>query len=96
MRFRRLLHSAKQLLIAIDQTLNVLIFFFSKSGAFADETLSAHAFRLEMERGITWPRKLIDALLFFDKDHCQESYMSEIERRQLPPAMREAEEEKQI
>lgn len=96
MRFRRLLHSAKQLLIAIDQTLNVLIFFFSKSGAFADETLSAHAFRLEMERGITWPRKIIDTLLFFDKDHCQESYMSEIERRQLPPAMREAEEEKQI
>lgn len=96
MRFRRLLHSAKQLFIAIDQTLNVLIFFFSKRGAYADETLSAHAFRLEMERGITWPRKLIDALLFFDKDHCQESYLSEIERRQLPPSMREAEEEKQI
>lgn len=96
MRLKRIFHSAKQLLIAIDQTLNVLIFFFSKSGAFADETLSAHAFRLEMERGITWPRKLIDTLLFFDKDHCQESYMSEIERRQLPPAMREAEEEKQI
>ena len=96
MKLRRILHSAKQLFIAIDQTLNVLIFFFSKSGAFADETLSAHAFRLEMERGITWPRKLIDTLLFFDKDHCQESYLSEIERRQLPPSMREAEEEKQI
>lgn len=96
MRLKRIVHSAKQLLIAIDQTLNVLIFFFSKSGAFADETLSAHAFRLEMERGITWPRKLIDTLLFFDKDHCQESYLSEIERRQLPPSMREAEEEKQI
>ena len=96
MKTRRILHSAKQLLIAIDQTLNVLLFFFSKSGAFADETLSAHAFRLEMERGITWPRKLIDTILFFDKDHCQESYLSEIERRQLPPSMREAEEEKQI
>lgn len=32
---------------------------------------------------------LIDALLWFDKNHCEESYKSEILRRQLPPSMRE-------
>lgn len=91
-------HNLKQLLIAIDQVANVLICMIVRPNkkAFADETMSAHAFRLEMERGITWPRRIIDTILFFDKDHCQESYLSEIERRQLPPSMREAEEEKQI
>ena len=90
MSIKAFFHNLKQLLIAIDQVLNVLIFIFSKKGAWADETMSAHAFRLEMERGITWPRRLIDTLLFFDKDHCQESYLSEVERRQLPPSMRKA------
>lgn len=91
-------HNLKQLLIAIDQVVNVLICMIvaPNKKAFCDESLSSHAFRLEMEKGITWPRRLIDALLFFDADHCQESYLSEIERRQLPPSMREAEEEKQI
>lgn len=36
-----------------------------------------------------WPKRLIDALLWFDKNHCEESYKSEILRRQLPPSMRE-------
>lgn len=88
-------HNLKQLLIAIDQVVNVLICMIVRPNkrAFADETMSAHAFRIEMERGITWPRKLIDGLLWWDSDHCQESYLSEIERRQLPPSMREAEDE---
>ena len=96
--WKTFVHNLKQLLIAIDQVFNVLLgmIFRPKVRHWSDESLSSASFRLEMERGITWPRKLIDALLFFDKDHCQESYMSEIERRQLPPAMREAEEEKQI
>lgn len=91
-------HNFKHLLIAIDQFFNVLIFMIvaPNKKAFCDESLSSHAFRIEMERGITWPRKLIDGLLWWDSDHCQESYLSEIERRQLPPSMREAEEEKQI
>ena len=72
-----------QILIAIDQLINTLF------GGFADETLSARAFRLEQERGRSWARKLIDGILFFDKDHCKESYESEILRRQLPPSMRQ-------
>jgi hypothetical protein len=71
-----------QVLIAIDQLINTLF------GGFADETLSSRAYRLELERGRTWSRKLIDTLLWFDKDHCKESYESEILRRQLPPSMR--------
>lgn len=72
-----------QVLIAIDQLINTLF------GGMADETLSSRAYRLELERGRFWARKLIDGILFFDKDHCKESYESEILRRQLPPSMRE-------
>ena len=32
--------------------------------------------------------QLVNALLFFDDNHCRESYESEIERNQLPPSMR--------
>lgn len=31
---------------------------------------------------------LIDAVLFFDGNHCRTSYESELERTQLPPSMR--------
>ena len=70
------------LAIAIDQFFNAL---FAGS---CDETLSSHAYRLEKERGKKLPRFLIDTLFFFDKDHCYQSYLSEIERKQLPPQMR--------
>ena len=72
-----------QVLIAIDQLINTIF------GGMADETLSSRAYRLELERGRSWARKLIDGILFFDKDHCKESYESEILRRQLPPSMRQ-------
>ena len=70
------------LAIAIDQFFNAL------AGGACDETLSSRAWRLEQERGRKWPRILIDTLLFFDRDHCYQSYLSEIERKQLPPQMR--------
>ena len=70
------------LAIAIDQLFNALL-----AGS-CDETLSSHAYRLDVERGRKWPRFLIDTLFFFDKDHCYQSYLSEIERKQLPPQMR--------
>ena len=72
----------KNVLIAFDQVLNAIFC------GMPDETLSARAFRLEKERGRKWPRILIDLLLWFDKDHCHQSYISEIERKQLPPQMR--------
>ena len=33
-----------------------------------------------------------DALFFWQKDHCKSAYESEIERAQLPPGMRDANE----
>lgn len=69
----------KQVLISIDQLLNTLI------GGYADETLSAHAYR---QRGIkkhwTIAYQSINKLFFWQDNHCESSYMSELERRQLP------------
>ena len=75
----------KNILIALDQFFNALF------RGMPDETLSARAWRLEQERGRKWPRILIDLLLWFDKDHCHQSYLSEIERKQLPPQIRNKE-----
>jgi hypothetical protein len=73
----------KNVLIGIDQLANTIF------RGEPDETLSSRAWRLEQERGRKWPRILIDLLFFFDKNHCYESYLSEIESKQLPSSMRE-------
>lgn len=72
----------KQILISLDQLLNAIC------NGYADETLSSRAWRHYDDGSRKWPKVLIDAILFFDKDHCHQSYLSEIERRQLPPSMR--------
>lgn len=82
------LHNLKQLLIALDQLANVLVALLCGYKGWSDETLSAKAHRLELERGRTWARKIIDTLFFWDKNHCKESYESEVLKRQLPPSMR--------
>jgi hypothetical protein len=66
-----------QILIAIDQVFNAIL------GGWADETLSSRAYR-------TMPNiaKFIDTILWFDKDHCYESYVSEQLRVQFPPELR--------
>ena len=73
----------KQYLIALDQVVN------TKCGGYADETLSCRAYRHYMKGEHKWVKVLIDCLFFFDKDHCYTSYLSEQERLQLPPALRE-------
>lgn len=72
----------KQVLIGLDQLLNALM------GGWADETLSSRAWRHYVKGDYKWPKVLIDGILFFDKDHCQRSYESEIKRSQLKPEMR--------
>lgn len=67
----------KQVLIAIDQLLNTLCF------GYADETLSARAYRLRND-GWFWQYKMINMVFFWQYDHCEGSYLSELERRQLP------------
>ena len=85
---KKKLHNFKQFLIAIDQLFNVLICVFLREQAYADESISSHSWRWDRDGVRHWPRKLIDGLLFFDKNHCQESYKSEVLRRQAPPETR--------
>lgn len=77
-------HHVKQILIALDQLINALL------GGWADCTLSARCY-INSEK--YWYAKLgvkILDLIFkpWDKEHCKESYESEINRTQLPEDMR--------
>lgn len=67
----------KQVLIALDQLLNAL------AGGMSDETLSARAHRQRL-KGNPFFANAIDTVLFFDRDHCKEAYLSEVNRKQLP------------
>ena len=69
----------KQILLAIDQLLNTLI------GGMADETLSARAHR-QHRKGRSLLRNVINALFFWQEDHCGESYAAEFAREHLPKA----------
>lgn len=75
----------KQLLIALDQLANTLV------GGYADETLSARAHRVAEEGGPAWPQRAINALFWWERQHCLRAYRSEVERRQLPSRYRPAE-----
>lgn len=71
------------LLIALDQLVTAVL------GWFPDETLSSYAYRLELQgkpAGVF--RRLIDALFWFQADHCRKAYMAERGRRQFPPELR--------
>lgn len=73
----------KQILIAFDQLCNTLIPPYSD--AWADETLSARAWRNgKTSKGWNAFRIVIDTILFFDKEHCFTSYIAEYERKHLP------------
>ena len=67
----------KQVLIALDQLVNALC------GGWADESISARAYRSKWKIR----EKIINAL-FFDRNHCVDSYLSEKQRNQLPAEYR--------
>ena len=71
-----------QIIIALDQLFNTLC------GGWADETFSARCWRLR-DRGRGWmlARRVVDALFFFDPDHCRTSFEAEQRRAHLPPGM---------
>lgn len=62
----------------------------------ADETLSSRCWRWHLYGVRSWPRKLVDMLFWWDKEqrggrtvrHCELSYESERDGRQLPPELR--------
>ena len=80
----------KQALISLDQTVNALLFWWAPGGTWADETLSCRCHRMRHAQPFKVLRPIIDglALLFLDRDHCFQSYISERRRMQLPPALR--------
>ena len=82
----RLKHRLQQTLIAVDQLANAML-----AGGWADETLSARAWRLDgSKRRWSIARRVIDALFFWQKTHCQAAWYSEQKRLQLPPQYRKA------
>jgi len=74
-----------QVLIGFDQFCNTVL------AGYADETLSSRAWRAEQKNKTFGKifRPTIDCLLFFDRDHCYNSYLAEVERRQLPRDFRD-------
>ena len=70
--------------IAFDQWINAL------AGGWADETISARAYRRARQGIRKWEiiEKAINGLFFWQKEHCRGSYLSEIERLHMPPAYR--------
>jgi len=71
----------KQFTIALDQVLNTVIPIGKDGWGYADEMLSARAWRLRERSNLyIW----IDRLFFWDTNHCQECYQIEMGRRQLP------------
>jgi hypothetical protein len=74
-----------QFLIAIDQLLNTIIKIGRDGYGYADEMLSARAWRLRDRSNLhIW----INRLYFWDDNHCCECYQIEQERQQLPPEYR--------
>lgn len=72
----------KNVLIALDQLINAIM------GGWADETFSSRCWRWEKDGIRKYPRVIVDTLFFWDAGHCEESYWSEREGRQLPPELR--------
>ena len=75
----------KQPLIALDQFVGCCIWIAGDGWGMADETLSARLYRCHLQGLLSdrWYRA-VDAMLFWDAEHCYKSWRSEIERRQLP------------
>lgn len=74
----------KQNLVALDQQANTLL------GGWADETLSSRAYRMAEKKQPVWgwTAKAINALFFWQGNHCRGAHRDELERRQLPVHMR--------
>lgn len=70
------------LFIALDQFLFCLVTLGHSS---PDETLCAAAWRWDVQgKPFGWLRRVLDTLFWFDKDHCMNAYISELNSRHLP------------
>jgi len=73
----------KQVAIAFDQLLNAIL------GGWSRETLSSRAWRQQHKKRWAIARKVIDAIFFWERDHCKTAYESEVSLKHLPPMFRE-------
>lgn len=83
-------HNIHQLAICLDQFANVLLCSLLLPGekSWGDETLSSRAWRWHIAGIRSWPKIVIEAIFFWEKNHCRESFESERLGRQLPPEAR--------
>jgi hypothetical protein len=73
-----------QILIWIDQGFNVML------GGWADETISARAYRQHTHKTHWYvAMRVIDAVFFWQTRHCMQSYQAERKRHQLPAEYRD-------
>ncbi len=79
-----------QLAIAIDQLFNIIVCIITFKKGWADETLSAAAYR-ESVSGRHFCEKFINTLFFWQEEHCKNAYLSELQRNHLPPEERNLE-----
>lgn len=82
-------HNLHQFLICFDQFLNVLVcsVILPHEKSWADETFSSRCWRWHLN-GVKWPGKVVNAIMFWDKNHCEMSFESERQRTQAPPESR--------
>ena len=81
----------KQRLTNVSVAINQLIGTILSLGAkYPDETMSSYSWRLESKGRIfgRFFRPLIDALLFWDVNHCYGAWRDEKALRHMPPEMR--------
>jgi hypothetical protein len=75
----------KQLLIAIDQVFNVLLYIPSDGFGYADETLSARIWRNQNKnRFYKVALVVVNGLFFWQANHCRGAYFAELMRKHLP------------
>ena len=83
----------KQFFLAVDQLLNTMIWSsYEKSFGYADELISARLWRLnDKSKAWEFAQRFIDGLFLFlgEENHCYNSWISELQRHQLPPAYQE-------
>lgn len=76
-----------QLLLSLDQTFNTFISLFI-GGGWADESLSARAYRSREHKYWNKAYKAINKIFFWQTNHCEEAYLAEKNQQQLPPRYR--------
>lgn len=77
----------KNVLVGADQFFGTVV---TLGSLWPDETLSSYAYRLDVngKRGGRIFRPAIDAIFFWQTEHCRQSYEEERMRYQFPPELR--------